>query len=103
MGAKVVGQELLAIVNTAIPSVRARATLVLCQELRAVGGEQWRNILLGSNSEMVISASLVSESILPRLESKILNIGKKLPNITDLRSVFAAHRGAGSVRVIVKT
>ncbi len=31
-------------VRTAIPSVRARATLVLVQELRAAGSEQWKQI-----------------------------------------------------------
>lgn len=39
-----VGQEVLAIVQTAIPSVRARATQMLVQELRAVGSNQWRSI-----------------------------------------------------------
>ncbi len=39
-----VSQELLAMVQTARPSVRARAILVLVQELRANGSEQWRQI-----------------------------------------------------------
>lgn len=56
-------------------------------------GHQRRNVLLRSNSELVITSNLVPESTLPRLEPKILNVRNQAAIVACLRLVFAAQGG----------